>query len=119
MNASSSSIAPARAGAALNASHQDAIDFLAARSGVAVISPWKYRVAIASTRLKIAEVVGQLCVVAFDQPLLGEIAVQSVGHFTHQEVAQHVGAESVLVETGSRTLPELLDIREPPKLSQP
>ena len=42
---------------------------------------------------QIAEVVGQVRVVAIDHALLGEVAVEAVGEFAQDEEAQNVGAD--------------------------
>ena len=46
---------------------------------------------------EIAEIVGEVGVVALDQPLVGEIAVEAIDDFAHHEVAQYVGAVRLLI----------------------
>src|SRR5208337_2669062 len=46
---------------------------------------------------QVAEVVGEVRVVAIDHALFGEIAVEAVGEFAQDEEAQHVGSDVFLI----------------------
>ena len=49
---------------------------------------------------EVAEVIGQIGVVAIDHAVVGEITVEAVSHFAHHEVAQDVGPVGLFVTDG-------------------